>query len=77
MIECGTHGLKGRGYIACVHVLAGEHVAHYQEAGDRPGVEGLGEVLCKRCAERLPEPVLDDLRLVCGECLRRVLVARA
>lgn len=73
MITCGDHGWV-RGYIVCVHVLAGAPAVHRTEATDAHGVEGLGEALCLTCVGRPESQVkLDDLKLICGNCLALVL----
>lgn len=73
MIECGSHG-RVHGYIVCVHVLAGSAYRHKTEPSDADGVEALGECLCARCVGLDETQVkLDDLKLVCSNCLAKVL----
>lgn len=74
MILCLTHGAV-KGYIVCVHVMAGGTITHFQEASDKPGPRGLGEALCAACVEVCDlsgQPPLDHLRMVCAVCLKKI-----
>ena len=72
-IECNNHG-NSDGYVVCVHVLAGQSCEHFAEAKQTGNkTEDLGEVLCKACSATFDEgsePPIEDMRLVCGGCVK-------
>jgi hypothetical protein len=53
-LQCEIHGKATREYLACVHVMAGEHISLFQEATEhtssRDGEAGF--MVCAECAER-------------------------
>jgi hypothetical protein len=65
LVRCNDHDLAP-GYVVCVHILAGEPIAHEVEPDDE-----LGEALCAAC-DGVPITTIDALRLVCVHCLRKV-----
>jgi hypothetical protein len=64
LVRCNDHELQP-GYAVCVHVFAGEPIAHAI-----PPTDELGEALCAACAGT--ELTVDDLKLICARCLERV-----
>jgi len=72
-VGCTTHGRR-RGFIVCKHV-ANEHaaVAHFVDAD----ADELGEVLCAACHQSDHEPAIDNLLLVCADCVATILGRKA
>jgi hypothetical protein len=74
-VECPKHpGVRLPGFSVCVHVLdAGAPIAHYHGATPRD----LGEVLCEHCNTHVDGLRVEDLRLICANCVDQLLAARA
>jgi|HubBroStandDraft_6_1064221.scaffolds.fasta_scaffold617539_2 hypothetical protein len=71
-LECGTHGEKRIGYVACVHVLKLRTgpVRIAVTRVDPPTRTEAGLLLCALCDRNGPSGTpTEDLTTVCGQCL--------
>jgi hypothetical protein len=71
-LRCDKDGLR-LGYLTCVHVMAGEPIAHHiaPDPTALTGADMLGEALCAACMA-LPQLVKEDILVVCERCVMRV-----
>lgn len=67
-LECGAHGEKRIGYVACIHVLLDGGRAVVSRVNHPTRTEA-GLVLCYMCDHRGSATPDDDLSAVCGQCL--------
>jgi len=72
LVDCDRHG-KLRGYIVCIHVLNAKvkTIAHRLDPDDTD--DGIGEILCPTCLGADYALHLDNLKLICEQCVRDVI----
>jgi len=67
-LRCDEHGRALDAYIVCVHVMRKERPVALVVDPEVDADTRCGEALCVVCAARTPP--LDQLRLICGPCVR-------
>jgi hypothetical protein len=68
LVQCGDHSLAPSS-IVCIHLV--QSTAHeWVRVPPGDGIEGDGDWVCPRCAERFDDLSVKDLVVVCMHCAR-------